>query len=111
MCEKREPSSIFATRLSFPIDRPVTVILCFTALSAKTERLKRFSSYSGVNCHVIHERVEAKIILFLRNHSTSEKGIQDAFLFQEKMLLLFLLRKALPFICYRKVEIHYISLP
>ncbi len=72
---------------------------------------ERFSSYSGVNCHVIHKCVEANIILFLRNHSTSEKSIQDAFLLQEKMLLLFLLRKALPFICYRKVEIHYNSLP
>ena len=68
-------------------------------------------SYSGVNCHVIHKCVEANIILFLRNHSTSEKGIQDAFLLQEKMLLLLLFRKAHPFICYCKVEIHYNSLP
>lgn len=68
-------------------------------------------SYSGVNCHVIHKCVEANIILFLRNHSTSEKGIQDAFLLQEKMLLLLLFRKAHPFICYCKVEIHYNSRP
>ena len=37
MRTKREPSGIFATRFSFPIARPVTVILCFTALSTKTE--------------------------------------------------------------------------
>lgn len=42
MCEKREPSSIIAARLSFPIARPVTVILCFTALSTKTERFLGF---------------------------------------------------------------------
>ena len=37
MCEKREPSSIIAARLSFSIACPVMVILCFTALSTKTE--------------------------------------------------------------------------
>ena len=42
MRTKREPSGIFATRLSFPIARPVTVILCFTALSTKTEGISAF---------------------------------------------------------------------
>ena len=42
MCEKREPSSIIAARLSFSIACPVMVILCFTALSTKTERFLVF---------------------------------------------------------------------
>ena len=42
MCEKREPSSIIAARLSFSIACPVMVILCFTALSTKTEAFPGF---------------------------------------------------------------------
>ena len=77
------------------MDNSKLVLLIFSfmhkcAETASAIRLERFSSYSGVNCHVIHKCVEAKIIQFLRNHSTSEKGIQDAFLLQEMMLLLFL---------------------
>ena len=45
MRTKREPSGIFATRFSFPIARPVTVILCFPALSTKTERFPCFFDY------------------------------------------------------------------
>lgn len=47
MCEKREPSSIIAARLSFSIACPVMVILCFTALSTKTEGFPGFSCIYG----------------------------------------------------------------
>lgn len=75
------------------LDNSKQVLLIFSLIhkcaeTASAIRLKRFSSYSGVNCRVIHKCVEAKIIQFLRNHSTSEKGIQGAVLLQDMLLFL-----------------------
>lgn len=67
--------------------------------------------YYGVHAHIVHQCMQADVVLLLRYHPPRQEGIQHVLLLVKKVLLLLLFAEPLPLVGHRrKIQFHAISL-